>query len=933
MLPKSRGLIEEVAGRLYSGSPSDYSASLVIFPGKRPAHFLRKVLGEAVGGSFIPPRVFSIDAFVDFIYEDGLGMFSPALETIDAVAILYKCHIRNTLTTRKDGDTKGWEGFVTPDSFFGVGLSIYRDIEELCIEKKGIAMTSEIEESFQQWCPLHSMQNIQKLSFFYEEFYKTITESRYSTRSLRYVTVSERIGDVDLSSFKKIIVAGFYGLTTSERDLFRHLGANSSVEFIFQDGPNIHERLRSLGVHDLAPLDDEQPEPQIEFYGSPDTHGQVFALNTLLKQSVEEPSERTVIALPSSETLFPLLCQSLCLLDEMDYNISLGYPLYRTPIYGFFNNLMQLITTMDGTRLYIHDYLKFVLHPYTKNILFAGRADITRVMFHTIEEEFAPNRAKTFFTLDELENDEELFDSIIKRLPESADIETIRGHLKHIHENTIKRLMSFHDTADFARQCIAILTYIYEQSTAPMHPFFYPFAEAFITTLHTIANSLMSDIQFAHHTGYFNLFRKYIATCYCPFPGTPLRGMQVLGFLETRNIKFDRVYILDLNEDVLPSAGLEESLLPFMARQKLGLPTAVDREKFSAYYLETLIAGAKEVHIFFVENGKKAKSRFVERLLWKKQKRDNDLDNNAHIQSIQYKIELKNNPPVPVIKTEAMIDILRNHIRYSASSLETYLVCPLRFYYKYVLRLDKKEKASQDIEPLDIGSFVHHVLAQYFKRYVGVTLTQRHIDQRYMLACLEGAFREFYGQEPSGAAYLLKQQVRRHLLDFLDNYTLPIVKRTNTMVKCVEEDISVNLGHLKLYGRLDRVDIRDGYVWVLDYKTSSKLQINLKKLHLSDRDSWSTASNCIQMPFYLFLYSEKFGITISGLRCAHIFLGRSVIDESIEEPFPQDAYEIITELLHLTLKEIINPSINLEPTKESKKVCPGCIYRCICGTY
>ena len=62
-------------------------------------------------------------------------------------------------------------------------------------------------------------------------------------------------------------------------------------------------------------------------------------------------------------------------------------------------------------------------------------------------------------------------------------------------------------------------------------------------------------------------------TAYTPFVGTPLRGVQVLGFLETRNIPFDRVFFLDVNEGIVPDATREEFFLPFKARQTLGLPT------------------------------------------------------------------------------------------------------------------------------------------------------------------------------------------------------------------------------------------------------------------------------------------------------------------------------------------------------------------------
>jgi len=61
----------------------------------------------------------------------------------------------------------------------------------------------------------------------------------------------------------------------------------------------------------------------------------------------------------------------------------------------------------------------------------------------------------------------------------------------------------------------------------------------------------MKEITFTERSSYFNFFRKYIMTCYTPFEGTPVKGLQVLGFLETRNLRFDRVFILDANEEVL----------------------------------------------------------------------------------------------------------------------------------------------------------------------------------------------------------------------------------------------------------------------------------------------------------------------------------------------------------------------------------------------
>ncbi len=70
-------------------------------------------------------------------------------------------------------------------------------------------------------------------------------------------------------------------------------------------------------------------------------------------------------------------------------------------------------------------------------------------------------------------------------------------------------------------------------------------------------------------------------------------GLQVLGVLETRTLSFDRVFILDVNEEILPDTRKEDSLLPFQVRKGLGLPTYLDRDQLAAYHFETLWRGGQ----------------------------------------------------------------------------------------------------------------------------------------------------------------------------------------------------------------------------------------------------------------------------------------------------------------------------------------------------
>ncbi len=103
---------------------------------------------------------------------------------------------------------------------------------------------------------------------------------------------------------------------------------------------------------------------KINVYSCPDTHAEIKIAGKIIESSTID--EKTVVVLPKSDNLFPLLRQGIPFLREEDYNISMGYPLNRTPIYGFFNNLFEVLNSIEDNQLYTPSYLKFILHPYTK---------------------------------------------------------------------------------------------------------------------------------------------------------------------------------------------------------------------------------------------------------------------------------------------------------------------------------------------------------------------------------------------------------------------------------------------------------------------------------------------------------------------------------------------------------------------------------------
>jgi len=927
-------LIERTASLI--GPPrKDYAHNLVVFPGRRPAHFLRRELAQRGKGSYIPPLILSMDGFMDYVTEAVQPM--RHMETVDAIAILYQIH-------RSAPEPLGGESFLTLDSFFSLGIKLFADIEELYIEGVPPAMVKEIQPFTDQMIPKHALARLQSLHFFYKTFYEKISQLGMATRSMRYRMAVERIPESGIDRFEKVIFAGFYALTRCEKDLFRKLLPSEKAIFIFQDGPGLRERLSELGIEtkDVQP---SHPEPEIHFYSSPDTHGQVFALGSILREESEKkglPDEKTTIVLPSSETLFPLLRQGMTCINKDDFNISLGYPLHRTPVFGFLNNLMELIGSMEDDRFYVPDYMKFILHPYMKNIYCKGNAEITRIMFHTIEEILQKSRTRMFATLSDIENNEKILNSITEKLRQEEEGMTraeIREHLRMVHLNTIEKFLSFRDIGDFAAKCTELLTFVFSNSTARLHPLFYPFSESFIRALDTVSKSLMKDMSFTDRTSYFTFFRKYIMTGHVPFPGTPLKGVQILGFLETRNIRFDTVFILDANEEVIPDTSKENTLLPFKAREILKLPTYLDRDKLSAYYFDNLVRGAKEVHIFFVENDTKERSRFVESLLWDRQKRDRSTRTSDYVQAVQYKVKLGNDTPAGIPKTDRVVSFLKD-FTYSATVLDTYLNCPLQFYYSYVLDLGKKEEITGEIERADVGKFVHRVLASYFSRRLNRVLKETDIDLEEMDNLIDDLFGREYGSNPTGAVYLLKAQIKEHLRDYLSKYRIPLIKEKKVTIIGVEEPIEAALNSYKLKGRLDVVEKRDGNICIVDYKSGSyakNLKINFNKLDPGSRDSWDEAIGSLQLPFYLILYSERHGIKIEDLRGMFMLLGRSLINREIELPlFDTDdessTFDGLRTVILGLLEEIVDPDVPLGAASNRKTSCPKCDFQYVCGT-
>ncbi len=908
-------LIETVALQLDT-SERDLSNYAVIFPGKRPAHFLRKEIALRISGSFLPPKIFSIDDFIKSLFQSFISEKFKDIEPIDAVTLLYQVH-------RELKEKLGGDYFTSFDSFIPIGLKLFAELEEL-------KLANIPEQNIKDIISQLSYNRLYSLAEYYRKFYLIVEDGKYLTRSLRYAKVAEQIENINLEKYKKVIIAGLYKLTNTEKIIYEKLSKLSNVYFIYQTDK----------------IGDDVGAPEYHFINAPDTHGQVFALSAIIKKEIEEKGridEHSVVVLSTSDALFPLVNHTLSILKPENYNIALGYPISRTPLYGFINSLMELLCSRQGEGYSASHYIKFLLHPYTKNIRYGSRSDVTRILFHAIESNLIKDSSQIQVALEGIEDLDELFTNVAFAVSKETDgihPNELKEHLKEIHNKTIRIFENVNNLGDYARKNIEVLSYLYDHSTANLHPLFRPYAEAILEVFAQLDNSLIGEMSLDNIEGYFNFLKQYIESQNVPFTGTPLRGLQVLGLLETRGLKFDNVYLINANDDVLPGRGGSDMLLPQKLRESLGLETNSDRDELSEHYFNLLVRGAKQVHFFFEESDKHSKSRFIERILWEKQKTDKSHCYDNYIANVRYKVKLTSDNVEPIPKTNKIIEIL-NGFTFSSSALDTYLQCQIRFFYRYILHLKEKEEIGDDIDSREIGLFIHEALSNFYRPFIGRKIEYQDLDTKRMEILVDDLFAKKFGEAPAGALFLSKRQIKKQLNIMLTNYQKRILDKGDIIVKSIEDDIDVEAFQVKFSGRIDRIEQRGDHLYILDYKTGvmpSKPDINFKKFDINERASWSDAITSVQLPVYLLMYNIKTGIPIEQIIPAYLYLGENNLGIESEYKFFEDGNERaevfnkIKELIEKLICEIRNPGSDFIPPDDLNKTCKTCPFITLCGT-
>jgi RecB family exonuclease len=179
------------------------------------------------------------------------------------------------------------------------------------------------------------------------------------------------------------------------------------------------------------------------------------------------------------------------------------------------------------------------------------------------------------------------------------------------------------------------------------------------------------------------------------------------------------------------------------------------------------------------------------------------------------------------------------HLQLSASAVDTYERCPLRFKLERDWRL-----ASRPAAALQYGASMHRVLRNFYEAVrVGRPRTEEQLIQDFRDDLAAAGIQDAYQHE------LYEKQGVAQLKDFYaatQASAAPEVLHT-------EEWFEIKLGETRITGRIDRVDrAGDGSVHVVDYKTGKA------------RDQ-EDADDSLQLSIYAIAAQEKWGYEAKSL--------------------------------------------------------------------
>ena len=947
-------------------SLGDISTRAFIFPNRRSQVFFKKYLGEAVAASGKPIQAPEMLTINDFFYKVS---GTRASDRVTLLLELYDCYKALNKSPEPLDEFIFWgdvilgdfddvdKYLVSPDRLF-TNVKEFKEIQDSFSyltdnQRKALeSFTRHFKEPDKRdSAPVKErfLEIWNLLLPLYKSFRKRLSSNGMAYEGMAYRNLAERLGNESVADVlasvegegREYVFVGLNALSECERTVMRKMRSAGLAAFcwdfssdMLKDPRNNASLFMARNLEEFGqafPFDDGPlPVPEIEVVSVPSAVGQAKLLASLLKDE-----DRAVI-LPDENLLLPVL--NSIPPHIKDVNVTMGYPMKGSSLYDF----LDLIAAMQ-IHLRQKDGEWYFYHNQVWSVFASGLfKEITRGDNETLQKAAeVKKQAKYYIPAAELRGTPllDLIFSPVARNTSVTDKEQIRA-IAEYQKALIRGLASaMAKTPDMAIEL------------------------EFSKKAYSAINQLEEhDLEVLPAT-YFRLLDQLLGPMSVPFNGEPLKGLQVMGPLETRALDFKHLVILSCNEGVFPRRSVSSSFIPPELRRGFGLPTYEYQDAIWAYYFYRMIQRAETVTLVYDSRTEGLKSgeesRFIKQL---------EYHYNLPLKRSFVKAEAKVESFAEEIpKTEEHIEKLKS-ASLSASSLKNYLDCPAMFYFSKVERLKEENEVAEDLDAGTIGE-VYHATMQAIYTGEGAMDPSYDIDDKRLNTCFPDAMKEVtkeYVTSWAGRKADIKRRVRSlimaklHTLEVtgrnlvyenvIVQYVIKTLRRDKELMEKLgvgsfkvlglEKKVTTTIDGFKFEGFIDRMDsFLPGEVRVIDYKTGKvedkDVDINPSTAPgvaaaIFGEDNKGRPKIALQMFIYDIMVLEDPELK-DKMIINSVYQPAKLFKEGIKNvPMCVEFKDDMMDRLHNLLAEIKDVSLPWNRTS-NQETCKYCDFKMICG--
>jgi CRISPR/Cas system-associated exonuclease Cas4 (RecB family) len=914
----------------------------IVFPTRRAGLFFQKELAGRLSSPIWSPTIFSIQ---DFFYTIS-GKSNP-----DNLTLLFELYnVYRDFFPNEDFDKfYSWgeillKDFDDIDKYLVDFSKIFKTVSDLQqIDSEFQLAEEDMEKLRLFWKHLFDIEKSNlKNEFFnywkhlggiYSAYKSRLEEKNIAYEGMVYRKLAEEIterGKEVSETFEHIIFAGFYALSPSEVSIIKYF-ADSGKATMYWDADHYYGddpaqeageffRKNKLTKENYSWKENHfgNGKKEIEIAGVPLLVGQAKYAGNILESLMKQEDfkdERTAVVLPDEKLLFPVLYSIPEGLN--DINVTMGYPLIQTPLYNLFESLMTLqknsrVDSTKGFTFYFKDVLNILNHPYIRLI---GDPAIKKWL-----KEIGSNYIRISGELLKGDSTDGFFQVIFQRLENASEaFPWFRKILRLILETMKEQEFRFHRIES-------------------------EFVYHFYTQLKRFEDVMSGNDTVKEMETFRRILTEILSALKIPFTGEPLKGLQIMGFLETRVLDFDNVIVLSVNEDVLPSSGNSPSFIPFNIRKAFGLPTYQEQHAVSAYHFYRLIQRAKRIFLLHNTETKALTTGEKSRLLLqieyelKKKYPENISITHKLVSTKISKVEVKE---ICVEKDQEVMNVLSRYYSdgstaptssFSPSALTAYMTCRLRYYFRYVAGLSSKEEPEEEMESATFGNVLHKTMYHMYSEAGSVDKAVIDGMTETINFNVDRAIQEeFISIDQLEGKNILFRNVIRELVKRIiesDREFVPF------RILKLEEEVLFNFNlsedrTVNLKGKIDRVDEKDGVARIFDYKTG---KVGKKKIKEPD-DLFTDPEfkEQFQAMYYAYLVQSTMqGKPVkSGLYTLKEFSkGPRMLNN--DEVFSKAQFDEFEKGLRNLIGQILSPEVPFTQTDDTDR-CTYCDFKSICN--